>query len=66
LIDKGTIRFGELLTLRYPRIVERKWFSRRVVYQGEKPSSAMCEIVYPQRLRTPLIGRIMEKEIVHA
>lgn len=60
------LKLGDALELHSPRVVEASGFFVRLtydaVYEGER-GRALCEVVYPGRLRWPVLGRVIERAI---
>ncbi len=62
----ASARFGDVLQLMNPRVLDSAPFYLRVMYdavaRGEK-TTAFTEIAYPHRLRYPILGRMIEMSI---
>lgn len=60
------VRFGDVLGLDNPRVVDSAPFYMRLAYdatwRGER-GSAFCEVAYPHRLHWPALGRMIEMSI---
>ena len=61
-----SLEFGEILSLRNPRVVDAAPFYLRLIYdavsRGER-GRAFCEVAHPHRLRWPVLGRMIEMSI---
>jgi carotenoid 1,2-hydratase len=58
-----SIRFDDQLTLSNPRVLDPTPFYMRLLFDAERNgqrSTAFCELAYPNRLRWPLLGRLIE------
>lgn len=60
-------RFGDVLMLANPQVMDSSPFDLRILYdatlRGTKVARALCGVVYPQRLRMPILGRVIERRI---
>lgn len=59
-------RFGDVLSLSNPRVIDSAPFYMRLNYEADyrgRKGSAFCEIAYPHRLRWPILGRMIEMSI---
>jgi carotenoid 1,2-hydratase len=59
-------RFGSALQLSGPRVIDSSPFSLRILYDAEvgaRRGTALCEVVYPNRLLWPVLGRAVERGI---
>jgi hypothetical protein len=55
------------LILRQPRVLESSAYSLRIVYDAfvdGEAACALCQLVYPQRLGWPVLGRLIERSIM--
>jgi hypothetical protein len=62
------LRFGTELRLTAPAVLDASPFSLRIQYTAAAPATAetataFCELAYPNRLRRPVLGRIIEQSI---
>jgi carotenoid 1,2-hydratase len=59
-------RFGDVLTLDNPRVLDSAPFYLRVMYDAVargRRTTAFTEVAYPHRLRYPILGRMIEMSI---
>jgi len=62
----ASLRLGDWLALDRPRVLDASPVFVRVQYDataGPDRGAAVCEIVYPQRLRWPVLGRMIDRSI---
>lgn len=59
------VRFGDVMTLSDPRVIDASPFYLRLQYRASTgpDATAFCEIAYPHRLRWPVLGRMIEMSI---
>lgn len=61
-----SLDFGEVLSLRNPRVVDAAPFYLRLTYDAAsrgEDGTAFCEVAHPHRLRWPVLGRMIEMSI---
>jgi len=59
-------RFGDRLELCKPRLIDAQPFYLRLMYEARsagRSGSAFCEVAYPNRLKWPIVGRMIEMAI---
>jgi len=62
-------RWGDLLKISRPRVIDSAPFYLRLLYEaqvGAVRTTAFCELAYPHRLRWPILGRMIETSISRA
>lgn len=60
------VRFENVLTLSQPRLIDSSPFYLRLQYEahaGPHRGRAFCEVAHPNRLRWPVLGRMIEMSI---
>jgi len=60
------LRFDDAIELHNPRLVDSSPFYLRLIYDAVccgRKGSAFCEVAYPNRLRWPVLGRMIEMSI---
>jgi carotenoid 1,2-hydratase len=63
----GRARFGEVLALSRPRLIDSSPFYMRLLYDADvrgRKGTALTEVAYPHRLRWPVLGRMIEMSIL--
>ena len=61
-----TIAFNSTMRLTNPRLIDSAPFYMRLMYQADcrgRKGTAFCEVAYPNRLRWPVLGRMIEMSI---
>ena len=62
-----TFALDDMLHLHNPRVIDASALHARLVYDavcpGGRCGEALCSIVEPQRLRLPVVGRLIEMSI---
>lgn len=62
-----TVALDDVLHLHNPRVIDESPLRARIVYdavcRGGRGAAALCEVVYPGRLRAPLLGRMSELSV---
>ncbi len=62
----GELRFGDVLHLFEPRVIDSSPFYLRLTYSASfrgVRGQAFCEVAYPRRLLWPVLGRMIEMSI---
>lgn len=67
LASPTAVDLGEALKLGNPRVIDSSVFSVRLLYEarsfGASAAPVLCEVIHPQRLRRPVLGRMIESQI---
>lgn len=60
------LSFNSTMRLKNPRLIDSAPFYMRLIYEAEcqgRRGTAFCEVAYPNRLRWPVLGRMIEMSI---